>query len=25
VTTITDDVNKVPERYRLHLVNRTQL
>jgi hypothetical protein len=25
VTTLTDDVNKVPERYRIHLVNRTHL
>ena len=25
VTTITDDVNKVPERYRVNLVNRTHL
>jgi Domain of unknown function (DUF4124) len=25
VTTITDDVNKVPDRYRLQLVNRTHL
>ena len=25
VTTITDDINKVPDRYRIHLVNRTHL
>jgi hypothetical protein len=25
VTTITDDLNKVPERYRVQLVNRTRL
>ena len=25
VTTLTDDLNKVPDRYRIHLVTRTQL